>query len=548
VRKIISILVALGLVLALAAVATPVAAKVTGPTDATPDVSFNPDCACEDAAYNITFNISASLTEGVHCVCIKFPAGTTVPTSYKTGDIIMHGSSVGPHAVFAEEITVSGTEVCFLAPVHYTVADNPILVEFTGAADLANPCTPGYYKLEVRTCREPDVDYVLSDRYLVKPCVSEYGFFWDSGPTYPGIEDDFVPPFKVCGQANNATIGITGAVSHYYLPAPAYMNAFNLTFGPTVVGCLAPCANVTFKMALTASPQFPCAAAVDPWSTVTLNFTSGSGAPMGWNLTYDMCIMDEPLEITIGTVPLGVATTETWEGLIHFDTVGAYTICFWAECPGGAGGICVPGSADDVIVERCFDFEAHQWKDAGKIVLEEKWNLISLPLVPFDTDIDVLLASLDAEALDGDGVDDLISIWNYDGCADVWTMYADGGLTDMVDGDAYWVRMSYPMGNYTWWVWGTARPMPPAAPSAYPVCAGWNMFGFTHLVDMASDAYLWNFPAGPTRPLVYGWDNTGTWTTSDWNLIDIAGSENLESGQGYWGYFPSAGTVVPPTP
>jgi hypothetical protein len=197
-----------------------------------------------------------------------------------------------------------------------------------------------------------------------------------------------------------------------------------------------------------------------------------------------------------------------------------------------------------VIAERCIDFEVHQWKDAGKIVLQEKWNLISLPLVPFDTDIDVLLASLPAEALDADGTDDLISIWNYDRCADVWTMYAGGGLTDMVDGDSYWVRMSYPMGNYTWWVWGTERAMPPAAPSVYPMCAGWNMFGFTSLTDDLFQSYLWNLDGTANEPLVYGWDNTGDWTTSDW-LIKNTG-DTLVSGQGFWGYFPAAGNIVPP--
>jgi hypothetical protein len=236
--------------------------------------------------------------------------------------------------------------------------------------------------------------------------------------------------------------------------------------------------------------------------------------------------------------------------------VGEYEICFDVTCPGDPAGTCpdcTPATGPVSIIDGpvCYPFNVHQWKDAAKIELKEKWNLISLPLVPFDGAIDVLLASLDAEALDGDMVDDLVSIWSYDAAAASWSMYDGGGLTEMVPDTSYWVRMTYPNAThmpYNWWVWGTARAMPPAAPSVYPVCAGWNMFGFTHLVDMPSDDYLWNFPAGPTRPLVYGWDNTGNWLTSDWNLIDIVGSEDLESGQGYWGYFPSGGNIVPPTP
>ncbi len=100
-RKIISILVALGLVLGLSVMATPVSAAVSGVT-----VSVEPNCACAAAAYNVTFNISASLTEGVHSVCIEFPAGTTVPTSFATGKIKIEGLDV-----FGTEVTVTGQKV-----------------------------------------------------------------------------------------------------------------------------------------------------------------------------------------------------------------------------------------------------------------------------------------------------------------------------------------------------------------------------------------------------------------------------------------------------
>jgi hypothetical protein len=206
----------------------------------------------------------------------------------------------------------------------------------------------------------------------------------------------------------------------------------------------------------------------------------------------------------------------------------------------------LPATGPESIIDGpvCYPFSVHQWKDAAKIELDEKWNLISLPLVPFDTNIDVLLASLDAEALDGDGVDDLISIWSYDAATATWTMYEGGGLTEMVDGKGYWARLSYPITAspaYNWWVWGTARAMPPAAPSAYAMAAGWNMFGFTSLGSMTLSAYLWNFSP---LPLVYGWTNTGDWMTSGWDLK--VGGDSLAVGQGYWGYFTAAGTIVPP--
>jgi hypothetical protein len=541
VRKIISILITLGLVLALTAVATPAAGKVSGVT-----VAFDPDCACVTAAYNVTFTTTASLTEGVHCVCVKFPDGTTVPATgvfpagaWKTGDILIDGM-----AVFAEEITVTGTEVCFLVPKDLLAGT--YLIEFTAAAGIKNPCTPGKYRLEVYTCREPDSTPVLSSPYYIIPCYSSYTFLWDSGDSYPGIAKGFVPPFKACGQNSDQA---ANAEPHYYL-ANAWMNAFDLFFMPYPEGCVAPCGAVDFYMSLIASPQFPCAG-VDPVSTVTLNLTGPglTGGGGAWNLTYDMCTMTEPLEIKIGSIAaLAFNTTLPWQGYIHFDVVGEYTICFWAECPGGAGGdICDPYTTEDeLLVETCFDFDVHQWKDVGKITLDEKWNLISLPLVPFDTDIGTLLASLPAEAFDADLEDDLVSIWHYDRCADEWFVHGNGqtSLTDMVDGASYWVRMTYPdAGNfpYTWYVWGTARAMPPAAPSAYAVCAGWNMFGFTSLTNELESVYLWNHVAA--QPLVYGWNNTGSWLTSGWLLK--AWGDTLVSGQGFWGAFPAAGTIIP---
>jgi hypothetical protein len=158
-------------------------------------------------------------------------------------------------------------------------------------------------------------------------------------------------------------------------------------------------------------------------------------------------------------------------------------------------------------------------------------------------------------------VNDLVSIWYYDQCkagseANKWSMWSStgGNLTTMADGKSYWVRMNYPMGaaNYTWWVFGTARAMPPAAPLAYTMCPGWNMFGFTSLVGMTSGAYLWNFGGGAPElpyPLVYGWNNTGSWTTSTWQLVTPLApnlGDPMSVGQGYWGYFPTGGTVVPP--
>jgi hypothetical protein len=93
--------------------------------------------------------------------------------------------------------------------------------------------------------------------------------------------------------------------------------------------------------------------------------------------------------------------------------------------------------------------------------------------------------------------------------------------------------------------------MPPAAPSAYTMCPGWNMFGFTSLTaqDVGSAGpvgYLWNLVGTANQPLVYGWKNTGDWTTSGWEYHPFGNADlDMLSGQGFWGYFPAAGMIVP---
>ena len=505
-RKIISILIALGLVLGLSVMATPVSAAVSAVS-----VSVAPNCAGAAAAYNVTFNITASLTQGVHSICIEFPAGTTVPASFAASKVF-----VGTDAVFASEITVTGQKVCFLVPTTYSIGQ--LTVKFLADAGLKNPITPGTtYKVKVNTSRAPDSTVVESAAYTIAPAISAYGLEWDSNPTYPGIAVGFIPPFKACGQ------NTTGA---YPLPGGAFQNAFNLTLAPTTIGCAVPCtANVTINVTLITAPAL---------STVTLNLT---GDP-----TWGGTLTPAAPSFVVGNVSLGVNSTFEWAGLIHFDTVGSYQICFDVICPAGALICPACSSAATVVVHQCFDFKVYQWKDAAKITLQEKWNLISLPLVPLagaSANINDLVLSIPA----ADRAK-ILSIWSYDCTAKTFSTWGTGftSLSTMADGKAYWVRVSYPLagcGNIAWWVFGTAKPMPPASPAQYSVCAGWNMVGYLGTGSLAS-AYLWNWSA---TSVIYGWTQ-GCWNVQNWALIPFGGI--LNSGQGYWVAFPAAGYVYVP--
>jgi hypothetical protein len=513
VKKIISILVALGLVLGLSVIATPVAAQVTTPAVALSGTDAY--CACNNATYTITFNISASLTQGVHQICVEFPAGTTIPAAatFATGDITVNGNDV-----FAGEVTVTGTKVCFLVPVSFEVADNPIVVVFTAGAGIKNPCTPGPYTLKVSTSRAPDSTAVASDIYTILPALSVYEYLMDFSPTYANINPAFIPPFKACGQADH---------SLYYDPvAGGYMEAFNLTFHAKTVGCDTPCDNVTLSFGVKSAPA---------GGVITLNI-SGVGY---------FQVTSANTSVNLTTI-IGLATDEldVWPSSIHFNLPGNYTICFYAVCP--TAPVCLPPGSE-TIVTSCFPFQVYQWKDAISFNLTRKWNLISLPLVPFDTNINNILAALPPKVKA-----DIIGIWNYSGGA--WSNWpSPGTLTTMVDGKAYWIRTFYnatlPMGSNLGqlWVFGTAKPVPPNAPSAYPVVAGWNMVGFTELPSapgwpFRDDAYLWNFVPSTGYGAVYGW-NAGS---QAWDTPVAPASVWMASGKGYWISFAVPGTIYPP--
>jgi hypothetical protein len=433
---------------------------------------------------------------------------------------------VNGFAVDMTKVVVSGTHVVFPVPAAAGTiyAGNQTLI----CVKVVNPTAAGVAPLTV--------DYQLSccsevsfgcGNYTVIPATSTYDFFWDSSPTYEGLAQGFIPPFKACGQ------NLTGALQ---FESGKFANLFNLILKPTLVGCTGPCTqNVTVTLNLTAAPA---------GAKVSLGL--GNTTAITNNLTLGTVV-------TVYNVSLSSNTTISWNSTIHFDTVsapGVYTICLKAFCPPGAGSCelgCNPQGS--YIADECFNIKVYQWKDAAKITLKEKWNLISLPLVPLaDPPIaDVLKAIPQADR------DNIISIWHYNRCTNKWAVYptpASGqeALTQLVDGEAYWVRVAYPIapltptcGNITLWVWGTVKPMPPAAPADYKVCEGWNMVGFLGTAAMNASAYLWNW--GTPTPVVYGWDQ-GCWNVQNWNLIN--GTETLLPGQGYWVAFPAGGDIFVP--
>jgi hypothetical protein len=505
VRKIISILVALGLVLAFSAVAMPATAATCTAT-----VVVTPPCAGTAACYNISFTSPATLLAVNDLLSVDFGNGTTFASTFTAADIKVNGYA-------AASVVKSGTHIEFPIPAALGTIVPGTVLNVT-VCNVINPATPGAYTL--------NLDYKLSccaavvfgcASYTIVPAVSTYDFFWDSS-----LAVGFVPPFKACGQPDYPGLNLSGK----------WANLFDLILKPTLIGCAGPCpttGNVSITLNLTAAPA---------GSNVTLSFNG-----IVYNLVPTTAIPQPQITVAVD-VPLGANTTVIWDNAIHFDTVsapGVYTICLKAVCPPGPP-CCGPQGG--IVADECFNIKVYQWKDAAKITLQEKWNLISLPLVPLaDPPIASVLAAIPA----ADRAN-ILSIWHYNRCTDKWSVWPTPGagqdaLTQLIDGESYWVRVKYPLtdcGNITLWVWGTEKPMPPAAPAQYNVCAGWNMVGFLGTNTSTPNAYFWNWA---TKPVVYTWD-PGCWTVQNWRLL--SGTDPLTPGAGYWAAFPAAGAIYVP--
>jgi hypothetical protein len=162
----------------------------------------------------------------------------------------------------------------------------------------------------------------------------------------------------------------------------------------------------------------------------------------------------------------------------------------------------------------------------ANITLIKGWNLISLPLMPLKSTINVVLA----------GLDDVISVWYWAGR---WYSFVPNGPSDlatMEDGKAYWIKMG---ANQTLQLAGMAMPEGSTQPPpAYPVVVGWNMVGFKNTADnVTAAAYL----AGTEYVRIYGF-NAGAWFTIPGPSYNTT---MMVPGLGYWVAFTKPGTIYP---
>lgn len=179
-KKLISILVALGLVLGLTLMATPAAA-----TDVIVDVDLDNPLAGELAEYTIIFHNGSTLEGGVDYFDVMFPAGTNLTT-------------VSAVAVYkAASVALLTTAPVAVAGLWWTVGDTDLRIGLTDdiykceyvliiVTDVTNP-GPCFHHLQVGSSTHTPVaspDYTI---YSAKMCLAE-GKNLISLPDYPEDE------------------------------------------------------------------------------------------------------------------------------------------------------------------------------------------------------------------------------------------------------------------------------------------------------------------------------------------------------------------------
>jgi hypothetical protein len=391
VKKIISIMVALGLVLALSVVATPALAQCTGTSVTNCAVNVTKSVECENSTYELTFNVTEGLAVN-ETIAVKFPASAVLTAATATVD----GSAATINAVTSGEIHI-------LSPVAITAGSGAEVV----ISDVLNPVA-GDWEICVKTQ-------------------------WDQ-----------------CWCCADFEIEEGGDID----PKSA-------------VWC--PCHNITVDII---------------WGAST-NITSVDGGTFGTDFIVDF---DEDTLTIVCDYMLGLnLTTCAVETLnIDFD----------------------PGCNVTLAVTIA---------DNATVSLGTGWNLMSLPIMPIDTDIEEVLKEIDANVK---------SVWYYDGCDEAWYAYKNGaefGLETMETGKSYWVCTNDTVDLR---ICGYALPCPPGAPPCYCYCHCWNMVGFHSTTSMNLSDYLANLsPAGSFFGAL-------TYTATGWQ--SVSPSTTLNPGQGYW--------------
>ena len=214
---------------------------------------------------------------------------------------------------------------------------------------------------------------------------------------------------------------------------------------------------------------------------------------------------------------------------------------YWGSATGPTISTNADGTGDAVSADVVYA----PWLNAsggGSIVTDTRdlltgWNLISLPLIPIDADIDTVLAGVSTDVT----VNKVAYFTG--GSAGSWLSWfpapTPSNLTTMDDGKGYWIDISG-TGTLTLTVTGATLALPGQAPPTYDLVAGWNLIGFTSLDTSTQVQVYLGSAVTDTLEAMYGYN-----ATDDVYAPIVPDTTNLVPGDGYWLAVSDAGKIYP---
>ena len=177
------------------------------------------------------------------------------------------------------------------------------------------------------------------------------------------------------------------------------------------------------------------------------------------------------------------------------------------------------GDGTTIETKKPDSIETDAGQDTYSLPLHTGWNLISLPIMPDDTDILDVMNSV---------AGNWNSVWSYE--TDNWKRYDLTGpdflndLTTMEPGKGYWLNMK---SDDTLSVSGSEL-----TTKSISLSAGWNLVGYNSL-NSKSTLSAMNSVTG-------NWNSVWSYEAGNWKRYDLTGPDflndltTMEPGKGYW--------------
>jgi hypothetical protein len=167
------------------------------------------------------------------------------------------------------------------------------------------------------------------------------------------------------------------------------------------------------------------------------------------------------------------------------------------------------------------------------IELQEKWNLIGLPLIPASTSRAAVLSLILKQGATG-----VVAVYGYDNATDTWIL----NPATMEDGKGYWIYMT---AYDVLIVSGRITPPPPALPPSYYHTAGWVLAGYKSIETRTVANYLSSLPNATYFRYIYVWNAVA----QSWSMLDReSATPTFTIGQGFWIWMYNDQTMIPPIP